>query len=111
MKKKIILEILEELDKTNSVLSQEELGTDMEQYGQIFDIMFESHLISVEYVKRVGKEQKYSILENNHPRITLNGIEYLEQSKNNYNRLVAAINNLPSEMGSDKYKLNINQTY
>ena len=91
-------------------MSQEELKIDMEQYGQVFDIMVESHLISDAYVKRVGKEEKYSIL-NNHPRITLNGIEYLEQSKDNYNRLIGAINNLPSEMGSDKYKLNINRTY
>jgi hypothetical protein len=110
MKEKIILKILEELDQNNVILSQEEVGIDMEQYGQIFDIMVESHLISGAYVKRVGIEEKYSILEK-HPRITLQGIKYLEKNKDNYNRLICAMNNLPSEMGSDKYKLNINQIY
>lgn len=110
MKKELILKILNQLDKNKGILSQEEVGTDNEQYGQIFDIMFESHLISSAYIKRFGTEGKYSISDIQ-PNITLTGIEYLENSKDNYNRLIGAMNNFPIEMGTEKYKLNINQTY
>ena len=94
MKKELILKILGQLDKSNKILSQKELQIDNEQYGQIFDIMVDSHLIS-----------------ETDSTITLKGIEYLEQSKDNYNRLIGAMNNFPREICTSKYKLNINQTY
>jgi len=110
MKKELILKILDQLDKNNKILSQEEVEIDADQYGQIFDIMFESHLISGGYINRIGTEGKYTVSDTK-PSITLAGIEYLEKSKDNYNRLIGAMNNFPSEMGTGKYKLNINQTY
>lgn len=110
MKKKLILKILNELDKNNKILSKEEVNADNEQYGQIFDIMIESHFISGVDVKRVGTEGKYSI-SGIHPKITLNGIEYLERSKDNYNSLLCAINNIPAGVVTDKYEYNINRTY
>lgn len=110
MKKELILKILNELDKNNKVLSQEEVECDNEQYGETLDIMLESNLITGVEVKRVGNEEKYSILMA-HPKITLSGIEYLQQSTDNYNRLICAMNNLPSEIGNSKNKLNINGSY
>lgn len=110
MKKELILKILNELDKNNKVLSQEEVGICNEQYGQILEIMVESHLITGVGVKSVGIQGKYSILES-HPKITLSGIEYLEQSSDNYNRLICAMNNIPSEIANTNHKLNINQIF
>ena len=110
MKKKLILKILDELDKKNKILSKEEIEVDEEQYGQIFDIMLESHLISGVDVKRVGIEGKYSISEI-HPKITLSGLEYLERNTGNCNNIVGIINNRPGEMVTDKNVFNINRTY
>ncbi|MBU3112236.1 YjcQ family protein [Clostridium lacusfryxellense] len=110
MKKELILKILNELDKNNRFLSQEDVKCDNEQYGQILDIILESNLITGVEVKRVGNEEKYSI-KASHPKITLSGIEYLQQSTDNYNRLICAMNNIPSEIGNSKIKLNINRTY
>ena len=110
MKKKLILKILDELDKNNKISSKEELGIDEEQYGQIFDIMLESHLITGVDVKRVGIEEKYCMSEI-HPKITLSGLEYLERNARNCNNIVEIINNRPGEMVTDKNSFNINRTY
>lgn len=110
MKKKLILKILEELDKNNKILSREEVEIDEEQYGQVFDIMVESYLISGVEVKRVGTEGKY-IISQMHPKITLEGIEYLERNTDSFNNLIGAISNLPGGMVTDKYEFNINQMY
>lgn len=100
IKKELMLKILDDLDKNNNLLKLDELNIDKEQYGQILEIMSESGLISGVKVNEVGSNKEYQIIEI-HPKITLNGIEYLDLcNRKNNNQLIDAINNIAHKIES-----------
>jgi len=90
MKKEIIIKILDSLDSDSKLITKEELNLTEEQYGEILDIMAKSVLISGVTVNRVGMEGKF-LIQNKHPQITINGIEYLERSKYKNDDIIEAL--------------------
>jgi|GEM_PF-4553072 len=78
MKKKKILEILDELDKKSRLKPKEELELELEEYAEILEIMTDDGLLSGVQISRVmGKRQFINL----NAKITIQGIEYLEQNQ------------------------------
>lgn len=82
MKKELLLKILSKLDKESILLSKEELGLNIEQYGELVEILTKSRLIEGITVNRVGMEGRFQITSL-HPHITVMGIEYLNNNLKN----------------------------
>ncbi|KEH91573.1 hypothetical protein Z962_p0100 (plasmid) [Clostridium botulinum C/D str. BKT12695] len=103
MKKQIILKILKELDEKNILLGKNDLELDDEQFGQIIETMISVGFISGVTATRAGAGSKYHLIRK-YPRITLNGIEYLENNKEE-NSIVKAIDRLATQVMDLKYSI------
>lgn len=79
-KKEIILKILTSLNSNSKVPSQDELGLDKEQYGEILEIMQHDNLIFNATVTRGGIGSKVVSVLTNNTKITIKGIDYLESN-------------------------------
>jgi len=78
MKKKIILDILTELDEQSKLKTDQELKIKLEEYQEILEIMIQGRLINgIEVVKVSGGKR----VMKSSPKISMLGIEYLEQNK------------------------------
>lgn len=91
MKKEIIIKILDTLDKEGKLVKKDDLKLELEQYGEILEIMQDGNLISDVKITHGGG--KILAINTDRARITITGIEYLEQSKKEYD-LVNSINSL-----------------
>ena len=80
MKKELVLKILEKLDKESKVSSKEDLSLDLQQYGEIIEIMSDGGLIIGANVSRSGQGNKVHMCWTDNIKITIQGIEYLEHN-------------------------------
>lgn len=78
-KKKVIYSILKELEKGNKPV-RDDYGLDLEEYGLIIEMMAREGLIENEIVTRGGIGNKVIFPSLRHARITLKGIDYLEEN-------------------------------
>lgn len=80
MKKQLILKVLDMLDRESKVPTMDELGLNEEQYGEILEIVKGSYFISdVDILRDAGN--KVYMCHTNKCKITVQGIEYLEQNR------------------------------
>lgn len=81
MKKKIILKVLDKLDRESKMPTSKELELDREQYSEIIEIMENSKLIFGTDIIKSGMERKIVRLDTKHTKIAIDGIEYLEDNR------------------------------
>lgn len=81
MKKQKILQLLEGMDRDNELMSNEEIELVKEEYIELLEIMQESNLISGLTVNRGGMGNKVISCNTNNVRITIRGIDYLEDNR------------------------------
>ena len=80
MKKEKILQILKALDEESKLIGSTELGMDQEEFGEIIEIMLEGNLMTGVKIVRGGMGSALLSIVTNRPKITIMGIEYLEQN-------------------------------
>lgn len=103
LKKSIILKVLAELDKSNKLLSKEDLELNENVYNEILEILYDVRFVKGITLTPAG--DKY-IIHTDNPRITLSGIEYLDSNTNGkLIELSSSIERLAStiERGSFKF--------
>lgn len=81
MKKELVIKILKSLDEKSEVPFKEDLGLDLEQYGELLEIMQQGNLIFGANITRAGQGNKVTMVFTDNIKITVNGIEYLENNK------------------------------
>lgn len=81
MKKELVLKILGMLDEESKVPQKEDLELDIEQYGEILEILQHDGLIFGANIIRSGQENKVHMVWTDNVKITVRGIEYYEHNK------------------------------
>ncbi len=80
-KKELILKILDSLNSASKVPSKEELNLNLEQYGEILEIMQQDNLIFGASVIRAGQGNTVQFAWKDNVKITIRGIEFLENNQ------------------------------
>lgn len=80
-KKENIIKILSSLNENSKVPTNNELGLDEEQYGEILEIMEHDNLIFGTNITRAGQGNKVQMVWTDNTKITVKGIDYIEKNK------------------------------
>jgi hypothetical protein len=81
MKKQKILQLLEGMDRESELMTSDEVELVKEEYIELLEIMQESNLISGLVANRGGIGNKIISSNTNNVRITIKGIDYLEDNR------------------------------
>lgn len=81
-KKELIIKILEGLNDNSKLLRSGDLEITEELWNEIIDILMHDNLIfGLNFSKPYGRERNRILYNHEDAKITIRGIEYLEQNK------------------------------
>jgi hypothetical protein len=88
MKKEKVIKILRNLDEKSKMPLIEELEIDKQEYGDLIDAMLDEKLISGMKPIRGGIGSKVQMLHLDSYKISIRGMDYLEQNSNNTGEII-----------------------